>query len=171
MHYFYQYPHNGTDYHGTVGLDQLIGIDIRAQGNYVVLSPSRLYGREGKAYRWTHGETPIAKAPDWLLGLLSQAEEDGRQNQQGMRFASSTGEKWLAEALAKAQEGNRNTVGFWLARMLRKDGLSQPEALRIVLAYANRVPQGERPPYTSQEAAASVKSAYQKPAQERPRKV
>ena len=78
-HYFYQYPQGGTDYHGTVGLDQLIGIDIRAQGNYVVLPPSRLYGKEGKAYRWTHEETPIAKAPDWLLSLLSQAEQARHQ--------------------------------------------------------------------------------------------
>jgi Bifunctional DNA primase/polymerase, N-terminal len=169
MHYFYQYPQTGTDYHGTVGLDQLIGIDIRAQGNYVVLPPSRLYGR--KAYRWTPGETPIAQAPDWLLRLLSQAEEQRQKPQQGMRFASSTGEKWFDEAIAKAREGNRNATGFWLARMLRNDGISQQDALRIVLAYANRVPQGERPAYTSQEAAASVKSAYQRPAQERPRSV
>ncbi len=168
MHYFYQYPQTGTDYHGTVGLDQLIGIDIRAQGNYVVLPPSRLYAR--KAYRWTDAETPIAQAPDWLLTLLSQAEEQRQQPQQSLGFAYPSGEKWLAEAISRAREGNRNTTGFWLARMLRNDGLSQAEALRIVLTYANRVPQGERAAYTSKEAAASVRSAYQRPAQQRPRK-
>lgn len=87
-----------------------------------------------------------------------------------MGFAYPSGEKWLSDAIRRAREGNRNETGFWLARMLRNDGLSQQEALRIVLAYANRVPQ-ERSPYTSQEALASVKSAYQRPAQERPRKI
>lgn len=168
LHYFYQYPQDGNTYHGTVGLDQLIGIDIRSQGNYVVLPPSRLYGR--KSYRWTDEETPIASAPDWLLSLLSQTEAQRQQRQQSMGFADPSGEKWLSEAIHRAREGNRNDVGFWLARMLRNDGLPQQEAMRIVLAYANRVPQGERAPYTSKEAAASVQSAYSRPAQNRPRR-
>src|SRR5437588_658331 len=43
LHYFYAYPQDGNTYPGTVGLADLIGIDIRAEGNYVVLPPSRLY--------------------------------------------------------------------------------------------------------------------------------
>jgi len=76
----------------------------------------------------------------------------------------------LGEALDKAREGNRNTVGFWLARMLGNDGVSKEQTTRIILAYANRVPQ-EHSPYTSKEAMASVESAYQRPAQERPRRI
>lgn len=169
LHYFYQYPTDGNEYRGLVGLEQLIGIDIRAQGNYVVLPPSRLYGR--KFYQWAQPERPIQRAPEWLLTLLRKAEEQRHQHQQAMGVAYSAGEKWLAEAIAKAREGNRNTVGFWLARMLRNDGVSKQETMRIVLAYANKVPQGERPAYTSKEAFTSVESAYSQPAQERPRKV
>ncbi len=169
LHYYFQYPRDGKRYPGAVGLSGFIGIDIRAEGNYVVLPPSKLYGR--LKYTWAPDEAAIAPAPAWLITLLTQAEEQRHSTQQVLGFASSTGEKWFREALDKAQEGNRNTTGFWLARMLRNDGLSQQEALSIVLSYANRVPQGERPAYTSKEANASVVSAYSRPAQERPKSI
>ena len=168
LHYYFQYPHDGHRYPGAVGLSGLIGIDVRAEGNYVVLPPSRLYGR--KYYQWAKPEQDAAEAPDWLLSLLTQAEEQRHGAQQGWSFASGLGEKWFGEALDKAREGNRNTVGFWLARMLRNDGVSKEQTTRIILAYANRVPQ-EHSPYTSKEAMASVESAYQRPAQERPRRI
>jgi len=168
LHYYFQYPHDGHRYPGAVGLSGLIGIDVRAEGNYVVLPPSRLYGR--KYYTWANAEQEASNAPDWLLTLLTKAEEQRHISQQGLGFASVSGEKWLGEALDKAREGNRNTVGFWLARMLRNDGVSKEQTTRIILAYANRVPQ-EHSPFTSKEAMASVESAYQRPAQERPRRI
>src|SRR5690242_4200612 len=105
LHFFFQYPNDQKTYRGTVGLDQLIDIDIRAQGNYVVLPPSRLYGR--KYYSWARADLAIAPAPDWLLSLLVQAEELKQLSPQDMRFATTTGEKWLHEALMRATEGNR----------------------------------------------------------------
>lgn len=167
LHYFYRYPQDGTTYPGTVGLHQLIGLDVRAEGNYVVLPPSRLYGR--KYYTWPRPELPIAQAPQWLLTLLSKAEEEKHLTPHGMRFASDTGEKWLGKALSQATEGNRNSIGFWLACQLRDDGLSQEEATHITLAYANRVLQ-ETHPYTSKEALASVRSAYSRPPREKARR-
>ncbi len=164
LHYFYQYPHDRNTYPGTIGLHTLIGLDVRAEGNYVVLPPSRLYGR--KYYTWARPDLPIAQAPQWLLTLLSQAEEQKHLTPQDMRFACSAGEKWFGEAVARATEGNRNQVGFWLACQLRDDGISQEQALPIILAYANRVPQGTNP-YTSKEALASVRSAYSRPPRER----
>ncbi len=169
LHYYFQYPRDGTRYPGAVGLSGLIGIDVRAEGNYVVLPPSRIEVR--KFYQWAKPDQEVAKAPGWLLTLLTQADEQRHLPQQDLGFATSSGQKWFLEALSKARQGNRNTTGFWLARMLRNDGLSQQDALRIVLAYANRVPQGERPAYTSQEAYASVQSAYGRRAQERPRRL
>jgi hypothetical protein len=151
---------------GTVGLYSLIGLDVRAEGNYVVLPPSRLYGR--KYYRWAYPDLPIAQAPQWLLTLLSQAEEQTHLTPQNMRFAYQAGEKWFGEAVAKATEGNRNQVGFWLACQLRDDGLSQAEALQIILAYANRAPQDTHP-YTSKEAIASLRSAYSRAPREKAR--
>ena len=44
------------------------GIDVRGDGGYVVLPPSRL--ANGKQYQWEAEEAPIAEAPKWLLDLL-----------------------------------------------------------------------------------------------------
>jgi len=168
LHYYFEYPRDGKRYPGAVGLSGLIGIDVRSEGNYVVLPPSRLMKRD--YYQWAHQEQEIASAPVWLLTLLTQAEEQRQASQQGWGAASSSGEKWFAEALDKARQGNRNSVGFWLARMLRNDGIPKAQTTQMLLAYANRVPQ-EHSPYTSKEALASVESAYQRPAQERPRRI
>jgi hypothetical protein len=168
LHYYFQYPQDEKRYPGAVGLAGLIGVDFRAAGNYVVLPPSRIDVR--KRYQWAQPEQETANAPAWLLALLTQAEEQRHLPQQGLGFASASGLKWFAEALDKAREGNRNKTGFWLARMLRNDGLSKEQATQMLLLFANRVPQ-EHSPYTSKEAMASVKSAYNRPAQERPRRL
>jgi hypothetical protein len=156
LHYYFQYPADGTTYPNTVGLAEKIGVDVRAEGGYVVLPPSQLYGRQ--TYSWATYDTPLAPLPDWLHALLPKKGEH-QQFPHGLRFASPSGEKWLAEAVERATEGNRNAVGFWLACQLRDDGMSQEQAQGVILAYANRIPQ-EKSPYTSQEAVKSVKSAY-----------
>jgi len=156
LHYYFQYPEDGITYPNKVGLAEKIGVDVRAEGGYVVLPPSQLYGR--LTYSWTHFDTPIAPLPDWLHALLPKKGEH-QQFPHGLRFASPTGQKWLDEAVARATEGNRNAVGFWLACQLRDDGMSQEHAQAFILAFANRIPQ-ENSPYTSQEAVKSVRSAY-----------
>jgi len=57
LHYFFAYPDDGNTYPNVVGLSGHIGIDIRGHGGYVVLPPSRLYGR--KYYTWANPETPL----------------------------------------------------------------------------------------------------------------
>lgn len=156
LHYYFQYPEDGSTYPNTVGLAEKIGVDIRADGGYVVLPPSQLFGRQ--TYTWAHYDIPVAPLPDWLQKLLPIKGED-RQFPHDVRFASPTGEKWLDEAIARATEGNRNAVGFWLACQLRDDGLTKEQTTRMLLLYANRIPQ-EKSPYTSQEAIKSVRSAY-----------
>ncbi len=156
LHYYFEYPQDGNTYPNTVGLAEKIGVDIRAEGGYVVLPPSQLFGR--LTYSWATYDTPVAPLPDWLHALLPTRGEH-REYPHGLRFASPSGAKWLDEAVARATEGNRNAVGFWLACQLRDDGLSQEQAQAVILAFANRIPQ-ETSPYTSQEAVKSVRSAY-----------
>jgi len=162
MHYFFVNPDDGNTYPNVVGLSGQIGVDFRGHGGYVVLPPSTLYGR--KHYIWANPDTPLAPLPDWLRTLLPVKGEH-QQFPQGLGFASSSGEKWLGDAVARATHGNRNATGFWLACQLRDDGLSQQHATTLLLVYANRVPQ-ERSSYTSKEALASVKSAYSRPRRE-----
>ncbi len=157
LHYFFEYPNDGNTYTNAVGLNNLEGVDIRATGGYVVLPPSKLYGR--LAYKWADPDTPIAPLPTWLRDLMIAERQQRELIPQGLRFARSPGEKWLVKALADAREGNRNSVGFWLACQLRDDRIPEVQALSIILTYANLAPEG-REQYTSKEAIASVKSAY-----------
>ena len=163
LHYFFHYPDDGQTYKNAVGLNGLIGVDVRATGGYVVLPPSKLYGR--LSYLWGNPETPIAPLPIWLRDLLLTAQEQRGVIPQGLRFAGSPGEYWLAQALDKARAGKRNAVGFWMACQLRDDNVPELEARSIMLTYANRAPQGKEP-YTSKEAIASVRSAYNRPPRE-----
>jgi hypothetical protein len=156
LHYYFQYPKDGNTYPNTVGLADRIGVDVRAEGGYVVLPPSKLFGR--REYTWATYDAPIAPLPDWLHALLPKKGEH-QQFPHGLRFASPSGEKWLTEAVDRATEGNRNAVGFWLTCQLRDDGISQEQAQAFILSFANRIPQ-ETSPYTSQEAVKSVRSAY-----------
>ncbi len=162
LHFFFQYPNDGHTYQNAVGLAGLEGVDIRATGGYVVLPPSKLYGR--LYYKWSDPETPIAQAPQWLLHLITKARQQ-KEHPQVLRFASSPGEKWLSAALEKAREGNRNAVGFWLACQLRDDQIPESQARSMLLTYANLLPTG-RAQYTSKEAIASVRSAYKRPPRE-----
>ena len=156
LHYFFAYPQDTNTYGNVVGLKGQIGIDIRSEGGYVVLPPSRLYGR--KYYTWADPDTPIAPLPDWLHTMLpTKGEHQVYPHRLG--FAALSGENWLGQAEARATEGNRNSVGFWLACQLRDDGLTQEQATNILLLYANRVPQ-DTSQYTSQEAVKTIKSAY-----------
>lgn len=163
LHYYFQYPQDGKDYKNAVGLQGNIGVDIRATGGYVVLPPSKLYGR--LSYIWGNPETAIAPLPIWLRDLLIESQQQRESFPQGVRFAERAGEYWLSQALQRASEGNRNATGFWLACQLRDDHLSEAEARSIILSYANQVQEG-REPYTSKEAIASVRSAYKRPPRE-----
>src|SRR5712692_2255941 len=154
LHHFFQYPIDGNTYQNAVGLAGHEGVDIRANGGYVVLPPSKLYGK--LFYTWGNPETPIAPLPDWLRNIMREERTQRESIPQGLRFARSPGEKWLAQAVAKAREGNRNAVGFWLACQLRDDNIPEAEARSIILTYTNLAPQG-REQYTSKEAIASVR--------------
>ena len=73
------------------------------------------------------------------------------------------GDYWLARALKRAVVGTRNTTGAWLAQQLRDSGLAEAAALEAMQRYAAGVP-GDG--YTADEALASCRSAYTRPARE-----
>ncbi len=72
-------------------------------------------------------------------------------------------QNYLATALSKSRQGNRNETGFWLACKLRDNGYTETEAEGIMLDYAGQVSGNGTKPYTRTEALESLKSAFSKP--------
>lgn len=69
-HYWFRYP--GSPVKNVIGLRP--GLDIRADGGYVIVPPSRHHS--GKLYEWGSPEgfdwEAIAEAPEWLLKLIEE---------------------------------------------------------------------------------------------------
>ncbi|MFI4941318.1 MAG: bifunctional DNA primase/polymerase [Burkholderiales bacterium] len=60
------------------------GVDVRAEGGYVVAVPS-IVG--GQPYSWLDESTPIADAPEWLLKIVSE----GKQKSAALQKSSAQG--------------------------------------------------------------------------------
>lgn len=92
------------------------GLDVRGQGGYIVVAPS-IHPETGRAYDWDGMEeieqTPIAKAPVWLLRLLREAE---------LRKPTTT-----EKVNEKIAAGGRNDALFRIAARLRRLAFSSEE--------------------------------------------
>ena len=69
---------------------------------------------------------------------------------------------WLQRALRRATRGTRNDTGLWLACQLRDAGVDQEHAEAALREYARQLDDD----YTDDEAVATVRSAYTRPARE-----
>ncbi len=70
MHHYFQYPRD-IEVKNTVNI--LPHVDIRGEGGYILLPPSK--HPSGIEYAWlTELNTPISEAPDWLLELITGTE-------------------------------------------------------------------------------------------------
>jgi len=159
LHRFYQHPRDGKSYPNAVEFEGLPGIDVRGDGGYVVLPPSKLYGR--LSYVWGKTTVPLVAAPGWLLDALTNQKSHNENPPQGRGFVREAGGSWPRLAVEKAREGNRNQIGFHLACQLRDDGLSEAQAEEIMLSYVDQVGPGKTS-YTAKEALASLQSAYRR---------
>lgn len=63
-------------------------------------------------------------------------------------------------AIKRAQPGNRNVTGFWLACKLRDSGMAQADAQPLMQAYQITFENSGDHPYAWDEALASLRSAY-----------
>ncbi len=144
------------------------GVDTRGDGGYVVAPPS--LHESGRHYEWhpelTPDRIPLADIPPWVSGLLTPpAPKPSTRAAAGTTPRDDSGQFWLGKALAKANEGNRNDTGFWLAAQLRDAGLGHREAEVFMYQYVERCPRGSTP-YGDAEMLASLAQAYAVPARE-----
>jgi P4 family phage/plasmid primase-like protien len=152
------------------------GLDIRGDGGYVAFA-----GRTDKGeYIWLRDPAPypLDILPADLrefLGLMQAPAAAARRPKTGnVRQMPANGRvdsgKLVRAALDRVGREGRNDAGFWLAIQLRDNGYSQAEAEELIQRYATCVPdvntKGQREPYTSREALATVREAFSRPARE-----
>lgn len=120
------------------------GLDVKADGGYVVAPPS--VHASGAPYAWVRGkgldDLPLAAAPTWLLDAVSGTASKGRK---GRRI--TTGER------------NNHLMSF--AGRMRRDGAPQP---RILTALAHENATTCDPPLDKAEVARIAASASRYPA-------
>jgi hypothetical protein len=115
-HIFFQYP-KAQEIRGSVG--QLgAGLDIRAEGGYVVIPPSR---HQAGWYQWEN-KKPLADIPSWLLSkLVSPVTQHSND----------------IPPTDRIPQGQRNQTLASLAGTMRKRGMTQ-EAIELALLAENR---------------------------------
>jgi hypothetical protein len=106
-HLYFQWP-QGAVIKNSAG-QLAAGLDIRVDGGCAVIPPS--VHSSGKQYAFANPDAVIAKAPAWLLALLTEAA-------QGPRLVSPQPEGAIAE-------GQRNDALASLAGTMRRRGMSQ----------------------------------------------
>lgn len=138
------------------------GLDVRAQGGYVVVPPSVTEGE----YEWIMSpeDVDFALLPQPLVDLLQEQPRLSHDAPEDMDLpGGSRVDRWLAKALDRIRGGNtRNVTGYWLACQLRDDGMSLAEATPVMLSYAAAVNamNGSSHPYETDEARRSLLSAF-----------
>lgn len=119
----------------------LPGLDVRADGGYVVAPPS--IHPSGRRYEWVEGlspwDVPLAPLPEWALALLDRRTVPASQR-------TPTGE-WTRLLLEGVREGARNATTARLAGYLLRRGVEAEVAAALLLAWnaqANKPPLPER---------------------------
>lgn len=129
-HLLFSYPSDRIVPNGVDRLGQ--GVDIRADGGYIVAPPSM--HASGRAYAWEVSSdfegTPIAEAPAWVLTLASQRRAGGAGPRVEGDDARGGGHGAPPDAV---HEGGRNDTLYRLACSLRSKGLGREEILAALL--------------------------------------
>jgi hypothetical protein len=147
-HLFFKHPENGLrNSAGKLGE----GLDIRAQGGYVIAPPS--IHESGKCYTWGNENEPDeclppepVAPPTWLLNLLSPKEPIGQRKATNVRNPEAYAQTVLATELAtleRATEGNRNDQlnrsAFLLGKLAARGWLDVGLAERALHAQALKI--------------------------------
>lgn len=138
LHLFYQLdrPMNGR-------IKALPGIDIRADGGYVVLAPS--FHQSGRYYEWT--DPPRKMAPF-----------DPTPFERKSKFGSLNDSNWLGEIFEGVPEGSRSLTAAKLSGRYFGLGLSFEETWILMSVWNER----NDPPLPDTELKATVKAIQRK---------
>jgi hypothetical protein len=155
FHLFYQTP-PGVDIRNTTSkLAQ--GVDVRAGGGYVILPPS--LHTSGNRYLWDQryglDRITLAPLPPLLVNLL-QAHPQHAQvmtSQASTVLTSPSSIDAITRTLARATEGERNSILLWCACRLFEHGMSVDQVEVALLPTALGIG------LTGRESLATIRSA------------
>lgn len=134
-HLFYLYPNDVPKIANRVGIFE--GADIRADGGFIVLPPTR--HPNGRLYEWVKTGFP-GVFPKALLDIQSQPKAQG--------------DGWITEALRGVSEGGRNDTCARLAGYFFRKGLNAD----IVEALLTEWNERNDPPLPMREMRTTIKS-------------
>lgn len=149
------------------------GVDVRGDGGYVLVPPSRIAGRDrnvpvGLPYSWLYPDaTDIMDADEWLLDvLLAKPAQPVIERPAQVVIESKAmpprhsprevreGITGLLMKLAREVEGNRNNLLYWTAHRFRERGYSLPNTQAVLAPIARTGGLAE------DEIARTIESAY-----------
>ncbi len=149
------FAHPGGSVPNAVALDGIKGLDVRADGGYVVAPPS--VHPSGRVYAWAKGrspdERPLAPCPPWLLGLLAGRSRGGASVEPG----------WAEKLILGVKKNERNDTCARLAGRYLGKGLSESEVLALLLMWNRQ----NKPPLPEMEVEKVVRSVAGREARKR----
>ena len=151
-HYYFVY----TDVSGSLrnSAGRLPGIDIRADGGFVVAPPTK-HPTTGEPYRWVSGDF----GPEALVPLPAEIFTFGRSPHTGRRSdgrAARRGYSLYPTDLPSAKNGNRNDCAARLVGTLIAKGVDRERVEHIMLLWNA----GNRPPLGNEELLAVIDSIH-----------
>lgn len=162
FHYFYRYPESESKVENATNIKP--GIDVRADGGYVVVAPSYVVdkdkGYEG-GYEWQQRER-LGLAPKWVLKKESKDEDETFSGSESANVHSGKQKKvdkpsWLADMFNNGlREGSRNDSITRLAGYLYRQRIPHD----VAIAIAGSLNRSSVSPLSQQEITTTVKSAY-----------
>jgi hypothetical protein len=123
------------------------GVDVQAEGKQIIWWPAH-------GYDTFNYDLLLAIWPDWLTEL-NRPPPDPERSTNGTGTVSHRKLTGLVETVAGAQQGNRNACLFWAACKMRESGLSEADAIDLLVAAAAQAGLG------AIEAQRTVRSGFQ----------
>lgn len=136
FHLFYAYPKGEKKVRNRVGSD---GLDIRADGGYVVLPPS--LHQNGNRYTWVREGAPGPFPRSYGAETKSDTPKS---------------ERWLETLLTGVSKGGRNNACARLAGYLASKAIPEDVCLAFIAQWNTK----NNPPMPEQELVQTVKSVY-----------
>lgn len=151
LHYYFQYQENLGCY---TGIQQ--GIDIRANGGYVILPPS--IHKSGNAYEWllSPDTVQLASLPQIVKDWINK-RTDNNENTKDQKSKKGNFDPTILEGVG---EGKRNSAATsYIGKLLREFPINEWELVWSMVANWNKT---NRPPLPDKELKTTFESIKQR---------